>query len=90
MIGAVPAALQLSEGSEMRQSMSITIFGGLFTSTFLTLLVIPVIYLIMDNAKEKYSVKLQTWWTNFSDKISSKVDSLDIKKWKEKNNGDES
>ena len=53
LLGAVPAALKLTEGSDMRQSMSITIFGGLFTSTFLTLLVIPVVYLIVDGLKDK-------------------------------------
>ncbi|MCI2109586.1 MAG: efflux RND transporter permease subunit [Acidaminococcaceae bacterium] len=53
LLGAVPAALKLTEGSDMRQSMSITIFGGLFTSTFLTLLVIPVVYLIVDDLKDK-------------------------------------
>ncbi|MDD3396684.1 MAG: efflux RND transporter permease subunit [Acidaminococcaceae bacterium] len=59
MIGAVPAALQLTEGSEMRQGMSIAIFGGLLTSTLLTLLVIPVVYLILDDFKDSYSEKIQ-------------------------------
>ena len=59
LIGAVPAALKLTEGSEMRQSMSITIFGGLFTSTLLTLFVIPVVYLILDDAKDYYKEVLQ-------------------------------
>ena len=52
MIGAIPAALKLSEGSESRQPMSVAIFGGLFTSTLLTLLVVPVMYLILDNLKD--------------------------------------
>jgi len=70
LIGAVPAALKLTEGSEMRQSMSITIFGGLFTSTLLTLFVIPVVYLILDDAKDYcHSVlkpKLQDFMTGLS------------------------
>lgn len=52
LIGAIPAALKLSEGSESRQPMSVAMFGGLFTSTLLTLLVVPVMYLVLDNLKE--------------------------------------
>ncbi len=55
LIGAIPAALKLSEGSESRQPMSVAIFGGLFTSTLLTLLVIPVVYLILDDLKDRLS-----------------------------------
>jgi HAE1 family hydrophobic/amphiphilic exporter-1 len=58
LIGAIPAALKLSEGSESRQPMSVAIFGGLFTSTFLTLLVVPVMYLVLDNMKEWLGKKL--------------------------------
>ena len=58
LIGAIPAALKLSEGSESRQPMSIAIFGGLFTSTLLTLFVVPVVYLILEGAKEKLTAKL--------------------------------
>ena len=49
MVGSLPVALALSPGGETRQPMSIAVIGGLFTSTLLTLLVIPVIYLIFDD-----------------------------------------
>lgn len=58
LIGAIPAALKLSEGSESRQPMSVAIFGGLFTSTLLTLLVVPVVYLVLDNIKERLGRRL--------------------------------
>ena len=58
LIGAIPAALKLSEGSESRQPMSVALFGGLFTSTLLTLLVIPVMYIVLDNLKEFLGRKL--------------------------------
>ena len=38
--------------------MSVAIFGGLFTSTMLTLLVVPVVYLVLDNVKERLGSKL--------------------------------
>ncbi len=52
MFGNLPVALALSEGGEVRQPMSVAVTGGLFTSTLLTLLVIPVLYLIFDDVKD--------------------------------------
>lgn len=53
MVGSLPVALGLSEGGETRQPMSVAVIGGLFTSTLLTLLVIPVVYLLLDNIADK-------------------------------------
>ncbi|MDR0765053.1 MAG: efflux RND transporter permease subunit [Synergistaceae bacterium] len=52
MVGNLPVALALSEGGEIRQPMSVAVMGGLCTSTLLTLMVIPVIYLIFDDVKD--------------------------------------
>ncbi len=53
MFGSLPIALALSEGGETRQPMSVAVIGGLFTSTMLTLIVIPVVYLLLDDLKDK-------------------------------------
>jgi multidrug efflux pump subunit AcrB len=48
--GMLPVALSLSGGdSSFRQPMAIVVIGGLITSTFLSLLVIPVIFTIIDD-----------------------------------------
>jgi HAE1 family hydrophobic/amphiphilic exporter-1 len=52
MVGNLPVALAMSEGGEIRQPMSVAVIGGLFTSTLLTLLVIPVLYLVFDDVKD--------------------------------------
>jgi HAE1 family hydrophobic/amphiphilic exporter-1 len=52
IFGVAPIALGLSEGAELRQPMAIAVIGGLTTSTFLTLLVIPVLYSLMDDGVE--------------------------------------
>jgi HAE1 family hydrophobic/amphiphilic exporter-1 len=52
IFGVSPIALGLSEGAELRQPMAIAVIGGLATSTFLTLLVIPVLYSLMDDGVE--------------------------------------
>lgn len=46
--GVLPVALGIGEGSESRQPMAVAISGGLFSSTVLTLAVVPVIYSYLD------------------------------------------
>lgn len=48
IIGMLPTALSLTEGSETRSSMAWVIIGGLLTSTIFTLLVIPIIFLFFE------------------------------------------
>ena len=49
MAAVVPVALALSEGGEQRAPMAIAVIGGMLTSTFLTLLVVPCVYTLMDD-----------------------------------------
>ncbi|OGG46626.1 MAG: hypothetical protein A3F84_02940 [Candidatus Handelsmanbacteria bacterium RIFCSPLOWO2_12_FULL_64_10] len=51
VLGLLPMALGLGEGSELRQPMAITVIGGLTISTMLTLVLIPVIYVMLDRKK---------------------------------------
>jgi HAE1 family hydrophobic/amphiphilic exporter-1 len=50
-LGLLPMALGFGEGSEVRAPMAVTVIGGLIVSTFLTLLVIPVVYSLVDRKK---------------------------------------
>jgi HAE1 family hydrophobic/amphiphilic exporter-1 len=60
IMGMLPAALGLGEGAEWRQGMGITVIGGLITSTLLTLIVVPVTYIVVDNFGEflKRNIKI--------------------------------
>ena len=50
IIGAtLPTAAGLGRGAGFRQPLGIAVVGGVFVSTFLTLLVIPSVYLLFDN-----------------------------------------
>ncbi len=47
MMGMLPMALSTQEGSELKSPMALTVIGGLISATFLTLIVLPVIYSII-------------------------------------------
>jgi HAE1 family hydrophobic/amphiphilic exporter-1 len=49
IFGMLPLALALGAGAEMRAPMARAVIGGLITSTFLTLLVVPVVYSLLDD-----------------------------------------
>lgn len=48
VFGMVPIALASGSASEMNNGLAIVIIGGLISSLFLTLVVVPVVYLIFD------------------------------------------
>lgn len=48
VLGMMPSAMSKAEGSEFRSPMAIAVIGGVIASTFLTLLVVPVVYTWMD------------------------------------------
>ena len=49
--GMLPISLGIGAGSEVRQAMAIAVIGGLITSTFLTLLVVPVVHTFIDDVE---------------------------------------
>jgi len=55
LIAVVPIALG-AEGMEIQQPLGVVVIGGLFSSTVLTLLIIPVLYTIFDDVAEDVKV----------------------------------
>jgi hypothetical protein len=52
-MAALPSALALGPGAEIRAPMAIAVIGGLLVSTVLSLLVVPAFYVIADGAKAR-------------------------------------
>ncbi len=53
ILGMMPSAMGTGEGSEFRSPISIATIGGLITSTLLTLVVVPVAYLLLARILER-------------------------------------
>jgi HAE1 family hydrophobic/amphiphilic exporter-1 len=53
LLGVFPLALGIGEGSEIYAPLGQSIFGGLFSSTFITLFFIPVVYYMLEKRKER-------------------------------------
>lgn len=53
IMGLLPLSLGIGEGTETLQPLAIAVIGGLLVSTFLTLLVIPSLYMLLDTVKQK-------------------------------------
>lgn len=47
--GMIPPAISTAPGAELRTGMAIAVIGGLISSTFLTLLFVPVIYELLED-----------------------------------------
>jgi len=54
--GMLPSALGVGEGGSFRAPMAIAVMGGIIVSTVLSLVVVPSLYLVMDDLS-----RLLTW-----------------------------
>ncbi len=54
VLGLLPLALGIGEGGELISPLAITVMGGLLVSTFLTLVVIPSLYIIATELLAKH------------------------------------
>ncbi len=60
LFGAIPLAIGMGDGAELRQPLGISIVGGLLVSQMLTLYTTPVVYLYLDS----FRIWFDGWWQN--------------------------
>lgn len=53
VLGMLPMALGIGEGSETWQPMGIAVVGGLLMSTLITLFIVPSLYAMLEGSKER-------------------------------------
>jgi multidrug efflux pump len=58
MMAAIPPALGLGAGAEIRMPMAIAVIGGLVLSTALSLVVVPAFYVVADKLGRKKTVEV--------------------------------
>ncbi|MGB2601687.1 MAG: efflux RND transporter permease subunit [Candidatus Omnitrophota bacterium] len=59
VLGLAPMALAVGRGSELRAPMAIGVMGGLIFSTFLTLVVIPAIFIVESDIRTQLKAKMK-------------------------------
>ncbi len=57
--GMIPPAIATGQGSEMRGPMAIAVIGGLISSTVLTLVILPVFYVLQERVLELFGVRMR-------------------------------
>ena len=55
ILALIPLAAGFNEGSIIAAELGTVVIGGLFSSTFLTLIVVPAVYLLVDGLKRRLS-----------------------------------
>jgi len=53
ILGFLPMALSVSAGGEVQRPLATVVIGGLITSTMLTLIILPILYLMLNKKDEK-------------------------------------
>lgn len=73
IFGMIPAALASGSGSESRAPMAQAIIGGLITSSILTLFVVPIVYTILDDWKNKFNKTVHKKSVKVEEEINSSL-----------------
>ena len=61
--GMVPLMLGFGAGNAFREPMAVAVIGGLFSSTVLSLLFVPVVYVLVDDFENFIKPKLSSFLT---------------------------
>jgi HAE1 family hydrophobic/amphiphilic exporter-1 len=59
IFGVLPAAIGVGPGAESRAPMAVAVGAGMLSSTVLTLLVVPVFYVVIDDAVEALKARVR-------------------------------
>lgn len=69
IMGFMPMAISTSGGAEVQRPLATVVIGGLITATFLTLVVVPVLYYWLESRKERNNTDGAVSYVNKSTNI---------------------
>tara|TARA_R110001583_G_scaffold13031_2_gene56911 strand:- start:2152 stop:6564 length:4413 start_codon:yes stop_codon:yes gene_type:complete len=69
IMGFIPMAISTSGGAEVQRPLATVVIGGLLSATFLTLVVLPVLYYWLESRKERNNTDGAVSYVNESTKI---------------------
>jgi cobalt-zinc-cadmium resistance protein CzcA len=69
IMGFIPMAISTSGGAEVQRPLATVVIGGLITATFLTLVVLPVLYYWLESRKERNNTDSGISYVNKATKI---------------------
>ena len=75
--GMIPLAIASSAGAEINNALAIVIIGGLLSSLFLTIIIVPLVYLIFDNISKRFGKETKV---DYEKLIIADYEHIDIKK----------
>jgi multidrug efflux pump subunit AcrB len=55
ILGVVPLVIASGAGAAARHSLGTAVFGGMLVSTFLSLAIVPVFFVLMERVRERFS-----------------------------------
>jgi HAE1 family hydrophobic/amphiphilic exporter-1 len=55
ILGVLPLVFATGAGQEARHSVGTAVAGGMFVSTFLNIIFIPVLYVVIESVRERYT-----------------------------------
>ncbi len=82
VFGMVPIALASGAAAEMNNGLAWVIIGGLVSSLFLTLVIVPVVYSIFEGITRRFSGKKEK--TDYSAEMTAEYEHIEIKEEFEK------
>jgi len=83
VFGMIPISMATGDGADTNRGLAIVIIGGLLSSLFLTLVVVPVVYSIFDSFGRRWGSKKKTDYESLidADYVQNEhyIDEMDVK-----------
>ncbi len=80
VLGMLPLSLGLGQGAEIYKGLAVTVMFGLSFSTILTLVVIPVLFTLVDDANKKVGGFIKGKYEKISGKMTDKAKAFEAKR----------